>query len=302
LIIENGATITTPPLLDLTIVDSSGYSHLQMENEKVKMYFLDKKVYLTVDVPFYKTGTNLFELDLETGKYNSEIVIYPKSVSSTTKQNSFIHGNKFFSIKADSKEVKINIYNFESRETLKELIISNKEKNIPFANTQLIKLGYGWDASSQKTISKPKQITNKMLRQNTAITASTNKLNKLVLSIGSYSYYAPNYTNYNPNSLNPLTQNIFSQANIPKGLRISPRVRSAYFQSKLNFETLEVEEGQLKESRIIASQRKIWLYKKKLKSEYYNPLHCAVSFELNKKLYFGYYTKSKKEFEFIHLK
>ncbi|MFT5617793.1 MAG: hypothetical protein ACI85I_001019 [Arenicella sp.] len=71
LIIEYGATITSSPLLNLTVVDSSGYSHLKMRNEKVKMYFLDGKIYLTVDVPFYKMGTNVFELDLKTGKYNS---------------------------------------------------------------------------------------------------------------------------------------------------------------------------------------------------------------------------------------
>lgn len=116
-------------------IEVGDYNPLSRSIKKSKVYMLDNRLILTFDQNPAKT--QIFEVNLET--YEIKEKNFPQPVSEKPKKlsNSFFLDNKVYQINTNQEELIIDIKNYNTGETIKNVKIS-KNDTIKFKNSPLL--------------------------------------------------------------------------------------------------------------------------------------------------------------------
>ncbi|SHL74739.1 hypothetical protein [Flavobacterium chilense] len=174
-------------------IESDDFNPLSKTSSINKMYVLDNRIILTFDYNLKKT--QVFDLDMETSEVTEKNFDQPVSKTPTRTSNSFYNENKLFQIKASKDEFLLNIKDFDSGKTIKNIALS-KNDTIRFKNSPLY---------LQINDNKPQELktTGKFLKQLSNLSAGISVLkskNTNLITFGGYIEYIVSDFNYGLNN------------------------------------------------------------------------------------------------------
>ncbi|MCP5063827.1 MAG: hypothetical protein GY936_15370 [Ignavibacteriae bacterium] len=145
-----------------------------------KLFYNNGKITLLNN--FYDNYTYIIDIYVNDGAYNYQKINNKGIEEKPIKlgSNSFVFENYFFSVNSTPKKLNFNIYNYKTKEVLKEYQIL-KDEPIIFKNTPIIHEGGDFD--SYRELEKTSQFLKKISNPNLGVSIYRNK-NNYVVTLG----------------------------------------------------------------------------------------------------------------------
>lgn len=151
----------------------------------VKMYLREKDDSVIFTFDNHKKFTQLLLLNLHTLKASKKVFVKPldQVKSSRKKTNSFLKGDKIFTIAGNKDICVVNITDYESGKLLKELVVT-KDNEIDFKNSPIIQKGGTY--SNYRELGSNKKFLRKISAHRIGISVIKQN-NEQLVTIGGYS-------------------------------------------------------------------------------------------------------------------
>lgn len=259
--------------------------------DRRKIYFMGKKIYITIDDRDVYTNlhTRLITLDLETGEGNVELIKIPTVNCSDFGSNSYLFQDLLFQVVACDKELAITAKKLSTYEIVREFR-TTKDDTIAFKNTPIIQEGSRLDANKRKAHENTKKFLNAIGETKAGMGICVNQLSsgRLEVILGSFKTLETTLAYLNTNPFAGPTFYYNSGLIVSTSFTISNN-RSIYVKALLDSETLQSVDGQA----VRNTSERVADYKPK------ETKLCRTVFWVNNQCYLGYYDKPEGVFRIL---